>query len=103
MTVTLAQIGQMFQDVETGRLSRETAHKFANGVMEARDSGDLYVEPESDFDTVSKAVVLLQKADDQFEPEAYIYSLGEDFPAWRDKLGIPLPHPELPQPTSATN
>lgn len=87
MEITLSDVRKVFQEVLDGNLTREAADRWAYGVIQKSDSGDLCVLPSADEQKIWSGVMYLYGVDSKESPDEYLHSLDDIRKAMHIKLG----------------
>ena len=87
MVITINDIQDLFDDLETETKSREEIAEIAALAMKADDQGGLKIEPSSDFGRIWEALKYLSGVDLREEPDTYLHC-QQDFTAFKEKIGI---------------
>lgn len=72
MNLSLSDVKQVFNELLSGKITREQAEKWAELRMEAFDAGELTFEPRSDEELLWKAVIYLSGVAMKVSPDEYM-------------------------------
>lgn len=87
MEIDLHTIRCVFQDVLSGRLSREQADRWAYSVVQQEEAGTLKYSPAADKARIWAGVMYLYGVDMMNAPNEYLHSDEELQAAMKEKLG----------------
>lgn len=90
MTVTLFEIGNIFDQLIGGHLSREDVANWAQQRQQAEDDGVLEYEPPSQEKELWDAILYLEGVDLKDEPQSYLHTV-KDFQEYRYQWEKQLP------------
>lgn len=85
MTITITDIQNAFDELETGAKTREEIAEFAVRAMKCDDQGVLKMEPLSESKRIWEAIKYLSGVDLREEPDTYLHS-NQDFAIFREKM-----------------
>jgi hypothetical protein len=87
MEVTVGIVGQIFEDVLNGKISREEADRWARSVMQASEVETLTFSPSRDRKRIWAGVMYLNGVDLMIAPGQYLHTEEEIRDAMIAKLG----------------
>lgn len=87
MEVDLQTIRRIFEDVLSGRMSREQADRWAYSVVQQEEAGSLAYSPPADRERIWAGVMYLYGVDTMEAPGEYLHTDEDIKAAMKAKLG----------------
>jgi hypothetical protein len=87
MNIDLQTVRQMFEDVLSGRISREEADRWAYALVKEDEARTLIYSPRSDRDRIFAGIMYLYGVDLKDSPNSYLHSEDDIRTAMEKKLG----------------
>ena len=87
MEVDLLTIRRVFEDVLSGRITREQADRWAYRVMQKEEAGVVKYVPPGDRDHIWAGVMYLYGVDTRKGPNEYLHTNEDIMTAMKAKLG----------------
>lgn len=87
MEVDLLTIRRVFEDVLSGRMTREQADRWAYAVVQKEDAGVLKYSPPADRESIWAGVMYLYGVDTRKGPNEYLHTDADVMAAMKAKLG----------------